>query len=517
MGQATNSIQACQQRLIEADHHIETGHYRSAVESAAGGAELLLQGLFDNLLSYLNDKDFTLKLHLEGRLNDYKGPARVKGTATFKGWIDFFEKDEVFDEMVAAFSCQFNVFNVHTLHTLRLLRNKCVHENYWPSSDEAHWVRNTVAVFLRETKCCAVGDEGKATMIHDLTEEWRQTWIALIDQWIVNRPNSQEAEMISSLLDQLMLITGLIADNRVEFALKPPLIWAVYYVIDPNDLIPEGRDSVEALIDDAAVLTFTLSWFIRQAANEPKLMRDHWPEETKPVEFIENMYQFIVENHDAMFSDDIWPAIREIAEVGPQVVWKHRHSTELPSDKDVADAYDFISEEPNHDSWYDVWRERVQDWVFENLNAEIGEVVFAVPDLFMLIVRLLRDNRVPAWVKVRLAAASAYVVSPFDLIPEGLLGVVGLTDDAGALALIGFWLVNVIKIDGNILREHWPGASDPVAVIEELHNRIHNNAEAIFGGKLGIWKNLQQRFGGDQHDGKTGLLGRIRRLFGKGS
>ena len=121
----------------------------------------------------------------------------------------------------------------------------------------------------------------------------------------------------------------------------------------------------------------------------------------------------------------------------------------------------------------------MQDWVFENLNTDLGEIIFVVPDLFILIARLIRDNRVPALVKARLTAASAYVVSPFDLIPESLLGVVGLTDDAGVLALIGFWLVNVINIDGAILREHWPGSSDPVSVIEELHNRIHANAETI--------------------------------------
>ena len=199
------------------------------------------------------------------------------------------------------------------------------------------------------------------------------------------------------------------------------------------------------------------------------------------------------------------------------VVWNHRHSSELPNERDVEDAYRFITEEPDSDSWYEIWRERVQDWVFENLNAEIGDVIFVVPDLFILIARLIRDNRVPATVKERLAATTSYVVSPFDQVPESLLGVVGLADDAGALALIGYWLVNVIEIDREILQCHWPGTSDPVTVIEELHSRIHANAESIFDGKIGIWRNILQRFGNNQYDEKFGLLERIRQWLGKGS
>lgn len=511
-----NGIGVCRQRLSESDQHIDTGHFRSAVESASGGVELMLQGLFNELLNYLNTNDFRTKLALEASYSQALKTTGLQGNLTFGEWIRFFSKQDLFDELAAAYQCKFCVFTAETLHTLRILRNKCVHENYRPSPDEAHWVRSTVAIFLRETSDVLGERAESTTTMHDFAEEWRQTWEILIGQWIENNPSSQEAELLSTLLDQLMLVVGIISDSRVSFALKLPLIWSVYYVIDPNDLIPEGKNSVEALIDDAAVLTFTLHWHLQQAEDLHDVLTDHWPAETDPVEFVSNMYRLILESHHDMFSDEVWHVIREVAEAGPQTVWKHRHSSELPTDEDVDDAYRFITEEPNQDTWYEIWRERVQDWVFENLNTELGEIVFVVPDLFMLIVRLIGDNRVPATVKARLAAASAYVVSPFDLIPESLLGVVGLTDDAGALALIGYWLVHVVNIDANILRELWPGTSDPITTIEALHNRIQSNAESIFAGKTGVWSNLLRRFGNSNNDSKVGLFERIRRRFTTG-
>lgn len=514
---ANKGVNACQQRLLEADHHMETGHFRSAVESASGGVELLLQGLYDELLKFLSEHDFKLKLALEARRNEKQKQVKAKGSLTFCEWIDFYKNEDVFNELVAANNCQFFVFNENTLHTLRILRNKCVHENYRPSPDEANWVRQTVAVFLRETSFDVPVRDGQSPMLKDLTVDWQNTWNGLIDQWIEKHRGSQEADLLSTLLDQLMLIAGLVADDRVSFALKTPLIFAIYYVIDPADLIPESQGGVEALIDDAVVLTFTLSWFMRQAEFDPIVLREHWPVESDPAQFITEMHQHIFDNYETLFNEDVWPAISEIPEVGPQAVWRHRHSSERPSENDVEDAYRYISEEPDAESWYETWRVRVQDWVFEHIGSSTAEVVYAVPDLFYLCTKLLRDKRVSSNVKARLAAVTAYVVSPYDLLPEGLIGVAGLIDDAGALAIVGYWLVQLVKIDRAILREHWRGEGDPVEVIGILHRYITNRSESLFDGKLGIWENLQRRFGSNQTDGEFSLLKRILHRFSAGS
>lgn len=48
-----------------------------------------------------------------------------------------------------------------------------------------------------------------------------------------------------------------------------------------------------------------------------------------------------------------------------------------------------------------------------------------------------------------LAAAAAYVVSPLDLLPEALVGVIGLADDAVVLA----WLAKTVAHDTDLFLE----------------------------------------------------------------
>jgi uncharacterized membrane protein YkvA (DUF1232 family) len=48
-----------------------------------------------------------------------------------------------------------------------------------------------------------------------------------------------------------------------------------------------------------------------------------------------------------------------------------------------------------------------------------------------------------------LAAAAAYVVSPVDLLPEALVGVIGLADDAVVLA----WLAKTVAHDTDLFLE----------------------------------------------------------------
>ena len=188
---ANKGVSACQQRLLEADHHMETGHFRSAVESASGGVELLLQGLYDELLKFLSEHDFKLKLALEARRNEKQKQVKAKGSLTFCEWIDFY-KNEVLVQRIGSRQ-QLPVFHVqrNTLHTLRILRNKCVHENYRPSPDEANWVRQTVAVFLRETSFDVPVRGGQSPMIKDLTVDWQNTWNGLIDQCIEKHRDSR--------------------------------------------------------------------------------------------------------------------------------------------------------------------------------------------------------------------------------------------------------------------------------------------------------------------------------------
>jgi uncharacterized membrane protein YkvA (DUF1232 family) len=63
-------------------------------------------------------------------------------------------------------------------------------------------------------------------------------------------------------------------------------------------------------------------------------------------------------------------------------------------------------------------------------------LLFQLPRLLRLYWRLLTDRRVPLWPKAVLVGAVAYVVSPFDLIPD-FTPIVGQLDDLTLLVLVG--------------------------------------------------------------------------------
>ncbi len=142
--------------------------------------------------------------------------------------------------------------------------------------------------------------------------------------------------------------------------------------------------------------------------------------------------------------------------------------------------------------WYEYWRGKIQSWVSAHADDEAAEIVLLVPDLLALVVRLARDKRVPFRLKAQLALAAAYVLSPVDLIPEGLVGVIGLADDAGVLVLVLMLIKNVSSIDPQVLRDNWSGRGDVLEVIDGLHQKISANADKLYPAK--VWKALRARF-----------------------
>ncbi len=77
-----------------------------------------------------------------------------------------------------------------------------------------------------------------------------------------------------------------------------------------------------------------------------------------------------------------------------------------------------------------------------------------VPDCVVLVRRLLGDPRVPRARKLLLVGLLAYLMLPFDLVPD-VIPVAGQLDDAIAVALV---LRVVLRGAGpDAIREHWPG------------------------------------------------------------
>ena len=106
------------------------------------------------------------------------------------------------------------------------------------------------------------------------------------------------------------------------------------------------------------------------------------------------------------------------------------------------------------------------------------DMLLLAPDLTILMLRLLRDERVSLGDKGIALAGIAYVLSPLDLMPEFLFGPLGLLDDLVVIAATLSRLVNHVHPD--VVRSHWSGRGDALEVIQ----RVSAWCERQFTGRL---------------------------------
>ena len=137
--------------------------------------------------------------------------------------------------------------------------------------------------------------------------------------------------------------------------------------------------------------------------------------------------------------------------------------------------------------FYHKLRRTVKIWAGgeQSKANQYADYILASPDLFMLLVRLSRDDRVSRVNKAKMTGAVAYFITPLDLIPELLLGPPGLVDD---VALAAYVLHDLLETtDPAVVREHWEGNAD----ILDLIRRILSTADTMVGGS--VWRRLVAR------------------------
>src|SRR6266576_5618419 len=127
--------------------------------------------------------------------------------------------------------------------------------------------------------------------------------------------------------------------------------------------------------------------------------------------------------------------------------------------------------------FYDRVRKRIQRYV-ESKGVAVeksAEFLLLVPDVFILLWRLVNDGRVSGKNKVLLGSGIAYYIFPIDLIPEAFVGPIGYLDDL----VFGVFILNRIlgDTDAELLRAHWPGSDDVLAMIQ----KVLGAAESLVG------------------------------------
>ncbi len=130
---------------------------------------------------------------------------------------------------------------------------------------------------------------------------------------------------------------------------------------------------------------------------------------------------------------------------------------------DPSEEFVSIELNPRERRLYDRLRARV-------VNARPGaasgfrDAVLLLPDLTVVLLRLLRDSRVPISCKVIAVLGIGYALSPIDLIPSILVGPIGLVDDLLVVSAALSKILNQVHPD--VVRSHWSGQGDVLDAVQ---------------------------------------------------
>mgnify|MGYP001191321207 CR=1 FL=1 len=123
-----------------------------------------------------------------------------------------------------------------------------------------------------------------------------------------------------------------------------------------------------------------------------------------------------------------------------------------------------------------------------------------LPNMVMLLGRLLKDPRVQTAEKALFLAAIVYVISPLDIIPD-FFPFIGQVDDIYVVALTLLRLIN--RSDEKVVREHWTGGGDIVALSDSvasiapilLPKRVTRvlSSKVELGSAAGVLKNIKTK------------------------
>jgi uncharacterized membrane protein YkvA (DUF1232 family) len=132
---------------------------------------------------------------------------------------------------------------------------------------------------------------------------------------------------------------------------------------------------------------------------------------------------------------------------------------------------------PRERRFYDRFRSQVVTGR-AGANSGLRDILLLLPDLTVLLTRLLRDRRVPRGPKLVALMGLGYVVSPIDVLPTVLFGPIGLVDDIVVISATLSRLLNHVHPD--IVRSHWSGKGDALEAIQ----RATAWSESLFTDRL---------------------------------
>ncbi len=136
---------------------------------------------------------------------------------------------------------------------------------------------------------------------------------------------------------------------------------------------------------------------------------------------------------------------------------------------------------------------RVAEWLAsDEARAFPCAALYAyLPPLFVMLTGMALDARVPARDRAAVMSALKYIVAPFDLIPEGVVGTSGFRDDLVLAAMV----VDHLACRGleGALRDHWQQEGEPVAVARGILDACQQMLDEATCERLRSWLPERER------------------------
>ncbi len=136
-------------------------------------------------------------------------------------------------------------------------------------------------------------------------------------------------------------------------------------------------------------------------------------------------------------------------------------------------------------NFYEQLRDKLHHWAAskDGQKSKWVDYILILPDFAYLLGALLLDPEIPVKHKAKLGMVIAYIISPLDLLPEGIMGPVGYTEDLALAAYVINQLLN--HVDNAVVLKHWKGSGNLLEVLR----RIIEVTDEMVGG--GLWKKVK--------------------------
>ena len=141
---------------------------------------------------------------------------------------------------------------------------------------------------------------------------------------------------------------------------------------------------------------------------------------------------------------------------------------EIPVEEQDSINDRIIDMDRNKLQFYENLRKKAKGWTREKtgkLGGKVAEYLFLLPDFFVLVTRLAVDKRVPAKQKLLVTGVIAYLIMPFDIIPD-FIPIIGYVDDL-VLVVLGLNLI-LNEVDPKLLSDNWSGEDDVLGQLQKV-------------------------------------------------